>query len=107
MRTLGGEGLTSLLQNADGAALYHQAVLAEEGHGQGQQLPLALLHDPPLQYLRRIVGQDLHRLLQDDGSPVALRANEVDGGPGQLDACLLYTSPSPRDGATSRMPSSA
>ena len=24
-----------------------------------------------------------------------------------LDACLLYTSPSPRDGATSRMPSSA
>ena len=25
----------------------------------------------------------------------------------QLMACLLYTSPSPRDGATSRMPSSA
>ena len=24
-----------------------------------------------------------------------------------LDPCLLYTSPSPRDGATSRMPSSA
>ena len=24
-----------------------------------------------------------------------------------LNACLLYTSPSPRDGATSRMPSSA
>ena len=24
-----------------------------------------------------------------------------------LDTCLLYTSPSPRDGATSRMPSSA
>ena len=24
-----------------------------------------------------------------------------------LKACLLYTSPSPRDGATSRMPSSA
>ena len=26
---------------------------------------------------------------------------------GQSDPCLLYTSPSPRDGATSRMPSSA
>ena len=26
---------------------------------------------------------------------------------GNADACLLYTSPSPRDGATSRMPSSA
>ena len=25
----------------------------------------------------------------------------------QIRACLLYTSPSPRDGATSRMPSSA
>ena len=25
----------------------------------------------------------------------------------RLAACLLYTSPSPRDGATSRMPSSA
>ena len=27
--------------------------------------------------------------------------------PGQYYGCLLYTSPSPRDGATSRMPSSA
>ena len=26
---------------------------------------------------------------------------------GQFNCCLLYTSPSPRDGATSRMPSSA
>ena len=26
---------------------------------------------------------------------------------GQVQACLLYTSPSPRDGFTSRMPSSA
>ena len=26
---------------------------------------------------------------------------------GDIDTCLLYTSPSPRDGATSRMPSSA
>ena len=27
--------------------------------------------------------------------------------PARSDGCLLYTSPSPRDGATSRMPSSA
>ena len=27
--------------------------------------------------------------------------------PGIIAVCLLYTSPSPRDGATSRMPSSA
>ena len=29
------------------------------------------------------------------------------GGPVQKDTCLLYTSPSPRDGLLSRMPSSA
>ena len=29
------------------------------------------------------------------------------GGPAQIYACLLYTSPSPRDGLLSRMPSSA
>ena len=32
-----------------------------------------------------------------------ITVEEVD----QYDNCLLYTSPSPRDGATSRMPSSA
>ena len=31
----------------------------------------------------------------------------VELGADILEACLLYTSPSPRDGATSRMPSSA
>ena len=34
----------------------------------------------------------------------------IDGGPAQLSVvstCLLYTSPSPRDGLLSRMPSSA
>ena len=30
-----------------------------------------------------------------------------DGTDGQCEACLLYTSPSPRDGLLSRMPSSA
>ena len=30
-----------------------------------------------------------------------------DGGPTVITACLLYTSPSPRDGLLSRMPSSA
>ena len=34
----------------------------------------------------------------------AIMANEIAAGIG---TCLLYTSPSPRDGATSRMPSSA
>ena len=32
---------------------------------------------------------------------------QMNGQPGQLSTCLLYTSPSPRDGLLSRMPSSA
>ena len=47
---------------------------------------------PPMLMLDRITHMD------DDGG-----AN----GKGQLIACLLYTSPSPRDLSTSRMPSSA
>ena len=35
------------------------------------------------------------------------RANERDNDGGYLQACLLYTSPSPRDRTRSRMPSSA
>ena len=34
-------------------------------------------------------------------------SNYVDGSTGQPTACLLYTSPSPRDRQKSRMPSSA
>ena len=36
-----------------------------------------------------------------------LTLNDALAATGMTDACLLYTSPSPRDGATSRMPSSA
>ena len=42
---------------------------------------------------------DFELILVDDGSP--------DNCPALCDACLLYTSPSPRDGLLSRMPSSA
>ena len=34
-------------------------------------------------------------------------AQAVTGTPGHVNTCLLYTSPSPRDGSISRMPSSA
>ena len=36
-----------------------------------------------------------------------IEAQEPDDEPGQGEACLLYTSPSPRDTRRSRMPSSA
>ena len=38
---------------------------------------------------------------------VAYRVWRQGGNPGQIFSCLLYTSPSPRDGLLSRMPSSA
>ena len=77
-----------LVQNPDGASLYPQPVLAEQGYRLGQQLPLALLHDPTLQDLRSVVGKDLHRFLGDDRSAVALLTDKVDGGTGELNPIL-------------------
>ena len=42
-----------------------------------------------------------------ESSPIALTNAFYHSYPGVNETCLLYTSPSPRDGATSRMPSSA
>ena len=49
-------------------------------------------------------GEGLHRYRKQEGQP------DEDGEVGEqqsVDGCLLYTSPSPRDGLLSRMPSSA
>ena len=48
---------------------------------------------------------EIHR--QKEMSLGYLRQEAVLTFAGQENSCLLYTSPSPRDGATSRMPSSA
>ena len=49
--------------------------------------------------------------LKDNGPEILSQVNaslkNVDGLIGQINSCLLYTSPSPRDLSTSRMPSSA
>ena len=42
-----------------------------------------------------------------NGKDLGWVANENSGKPGYFKYCLLYTSPSPRDLSTSRMPSSA
>ena len=46
-------------------------------------------------------------LAQDDGTVIDADGIDATIAKGVLDACLLYTSPSPRDGLLSRMPSSA
>ena len=56
-----------------------------------------------------IGGGLTHRLFRSDA--LMLKENDfasaIESGENQNDACLLYTSPSPRDLSTSRMPSSA
>ena len=55
------------------------------------------------------IGQWYHGVGTYDGSSVRLYINgaQVGSGTSQAGTCLLYTSPSPRDGLLSRMPSSA
>ena len=45
--------------------------------------------------------------VEDRAAPTTIRRAISDYFSGDLCACLLYTSPSPRDGLLSRMPSSA
>ena len=44
---------------------------------------------------------------KDDLSPITFKYYNADGKNGNWENCLLYTSPSPRDETSSRMPSSA
>src|SRR5664279_4831579 len=92
-------------------------------------LGLSIEHDETLRPAVDEVAtelRDLHRTLMDSALGTYERDVAPVGGPGQklqllmydpafrwmrtlsgLMACLLYTSPSPRDGLLSRMPSSA
>ena len=45
--------------------------------------------------------------IKQQGAPIVVKADGLAAGKGVILACLLYTSPSPRDGLLSRMPSSA
>ena len=50
---------------------------------------------------------DYAATIKELGIDLSLGENYLDGFKGQDIICLLYTSPSPRDGLLSRMPSSA
>ena len=51
-------------------------------------------------------GRDYHKVLRQP-RPLRCANSTSSTGAESVNTCLLYTSPSPRDGATSRMPSSA
>lgn len=59
--------------------------LAEQTHGLGQDLPLRLFHDPALKQLRRVPLLNGNGTLEDDGAAIAVGADKVDGGAGDLD----------------------
>ena len=65
------------------------------------QLTISGSHDPLFEAVLRQTGIDIATLW--NGSTAGLERVAK----GQASACLLYTSPSPRDLTTSRMPSSA
>ena len=53
--------------------------------GLGQQHPLSLFHHPVLQRLRRVAGQHLYRLLQQDGAAVCDLVDQMHRGSRHLD----------------------
>ena len=65
-------------------------------------------HDfiPPTRELKKIPGTVL-LCCQDPDNPLTEATGKTITGYGDLQTCLLYTSPSPRDATLSRMPSSA
>ena len=75
-----GRGLSTLLGDSGIAAAANQAAPADQR--EYQQIPVEWINVGPWQPRRKFDRE-------------------------QLDDCLLYTSPSPRDLSTSRMPSSA
>ena len=70
----------------DNAAFHAEFFGAEQCHGARQNFPLRLLHHPPLQNLCCVPFLNGNRLLQDDWPAIAVLADEVDGGAGDLHA---------------------
>ena len=80
-----------------GGITLHRGEIAEMRTGEGKTLVSTLAA-----YLNALTGEGVHIVTVNDY--LARRDSEWMG---QVYSCLLYTSPSPRDLSTSRMPSSA
>ena len=63
----------------------------------------------PEKTMRDAINEALHQAMEQDESVFVIGEDVAgcSGSAGDVGACLLYTSPSPRDVSTSRMPSSA
>ena len=60
-----------------------------------------------LEGVRRSRGFYIYGVQNPKVSPTEAAVSQADAWHAKVSACLLYTSPSPRDLSTSRMPSSA
>ena len=81
----------------------HMGIMEEKKSTEGDDCNETV--DPLTPSLRAIDGINPMDAAFDDAVRAGITAAMI--GPGSSNVCLLYTSPSPRDGATSRMPSSA
>ena len=86
-------------------------VVINDGNGKSSVCSTRMLHSPtwPIpQRLERLIMQcGASRVLLFSGLPGALTCEAFVVFVCERGSCLLYTSPSPRDGLLSRMPSSA
>ena len=81
----------------------------------GEEILKYLPHRDPFLFIDEVIsleeGDNIHAVLHVKDENVFLEGhfpgNPIVPGVILIEACLLYTSPSPRDGLLSRMPSSA
>ena len=90
-----------------------RVAVIKDGVLQQVDTPLRLYDFPVNVFVGAFIGSPSMNLfdgvlsISGDSATVALGAQQLTVGREVLDACLLYTSPSPRDATLSRMPSSA
>ena len=97
-------GQTVMLENGD-ALEYDKLILATGTRARQLKVPGADL--PQISYLRTLDDVDAIKQKLQNKSSSEQPAKLLIIGAGYILSCLLYTSPSPRDLSTSRMPSSA
>ena len=80
------------------------AKIAIMGLRKNQQTAVSVLHDMEILQLERL-SKEVSAIVKNERDNELTR--QVSDELLRVKACLLYTSPSPRDGLLSRMPSSA